>query len=273
MNYLRIVGALALLCSVGCGAADAEVESDIDGEVQGLAACETGHWYFRDDQDGEFLEAKEILPKYTTSSSTLGTLMFGRTVPYGALGIGAIQSVSNGWRGVFFEFYRNNHPVSDELDTSPVLCFGPENNWVRVMTTDWSFPGILPMEPFDYAGHTITMYGGAGNDSLQGGNGTDHLVGDSGSDTLYGNSGNDYLKGGTGSDVLYGGPGNDTVSDRSVSAPPEANQLFGEAGSDCLDYIQATTVNCGSSTDSRYTFGGPAGTSCETVRSTACPVP
>lgn len=64
------------------------------------------------------------------------------------------------------------------------------------------------MQGFD--DNVITMYGEAGNDTLNGGNASDRLYGGEGDDRLLGYAGNDILDGGTGNDYLEGGAGNDT---------------------------------------------------------------
>lgn len=56
----------------------------------------------------------------------------------------------------------------------------------------------------------ITLYGGAGNDTLIGSAYTDYLYGEDGDDHLYGNAGSDVIYGGSGTDYASGGDGNDT---------------------------------------------------------------
>ncbi|MEM6661714.1 MAG: Hint domain-containing protein, partial [Pseudomonadota bacterium] len=67
----------------------------------------------------------------------------------------------------------------------------------------------------------LSVFGGAGNDSilggadedaLYGGTGNDNIAGEAGNDLLYGGAGNDTLTGGAGDDVLTGGAGNDTFA-------------------------------------------------------------
>ena len=58
--------------------------------------------------------------------------------------------------------------------------------------------------------NNLTIYAGAGNDTLNGSSGSDRLYGDEGDDLLEGDSGNDLLEGGSGNDKLYGGAGDDT---------------------------------------------------------------
>ena len=58
--------------------------------------------------------------------------------------------------------------------------------------------------------NNLTIYAGAGNDTLNGSSGSDKLYGDKGNDELNGGDGNDLLDGGSGNDKLYGGAGDDT---------------------------------------------------------------
>lgn len=71
------------------------------------------------------------------------------------------------------------------------------------------------------ASATVSIIGGAGNDTLTGNASKDTLDGGAGNDQLTGGAGNDVLNGGTGDDVLIGGAGND--------------QLTGGAGKDTFD--------------------------------------
>ena len=62
---------------------------------------------------------------------------------------------------------------------------------------------------FGRNGYRYSIYGFAGNDSLNGADGNDELYGGDGNDTLSGGAGNDLLDGGPGNDTLYGGYGSD----------------------------------------------------------------
>src|SRR5262245_14332288 len=68
---------------------------------------------------------------------------------------------------------------------------------------------------------TITLDGGAGNDSVYGSEAADTLLGGDGDDRIWAGAGNDYLDGGPGNDSLFGEWGDDT--------------LFGDLGDDYLD--------------------------------------
>lgn len=101
-------------------------------------------------------------------------------------------------------------------------------------------------------GETITVYGGAGNDTIwmdestaitwrsilfgEGGNDlligagrNDYLDGGKGNDTLYGQGGNDTLLGGDGKDTLYGGDGDDLLDGGKGK-----DTLDGGAGADAI---------------------------------------
>jgi Ca2+-binding RTX toxin-like protein len=60
---------------------------------------------------------------------------------------------------------------------------------------------------------SLTVDGGAGNDTITGGDGNDRLIGGDGNDTIIGGRGNDVLIGGNGNDTFVWNPGdgNDTI--------------------------------------------------------------
>ncbi|HET7502575.1 MAG TPA: calcium-binding protein [Kofleriaceae bacterium] len=94
----------------------------------------------------------------------------------------------------------------------------------------------------------VTVFGGAGDDTLRGGDGKD---------TLYGGDGNDTLRGDAGDDTLYGGDGNDTFTTGAVADGADA--MFGGLGTDIADYSARTgAVNL--SIDDAANDGSPAGT-------------
>ncbi len=90
-----------------------------------------------------------------------------------------------------------------------------------------------------YSGLTdgsITIYGGAGDDSLTGSPLGDILYGEAGDDTMAGGAGDDYLSGGDGNDAPSGGTGSDTVfgdaGDDTVLGEADNDFVFGGDGQD-----------------------------------------
>lgn len=71
---------------------------------------------------------------------------------------------------------------------------------------------------------SITVSGGAGNDTI---------VGGLQADTIFGNEGNDDLVGGGGADTVYGGIGNDTIGGAAAGAQDPGNDIF--SGGDGID--------------------------------------
>ena len=72
-----------------------------------------------------------------------------------------------------------------------------------------------------------TLLGGDGDDSIDGGLGNDGLMGDAGNDTINGNTGNDTILGGTGDDYLLGGAGDDRIAGQEGN-----DRVLGQAGVD-----------------------------------------
>ena len=66
-------------------------------------------------------------------------------------------------------------------------------------------------DTLDSGDHSATLRGGDGDDNLNGGNGNDRLFGGKGADILSGNGGNDLLQGDDGEDNLRGGKGTDRL--------------------------------------------------------------
>ena len=98
---------------------------------------------------------------------------------------------------------------------------------------------------FDVIGITSnTIYGDAGNDSIDaaagndtvfGGTGDDTVLGNTGDDRLYGGAGNDTLIGGSGVDTAYGGDGDDLIDDEpGAFNGTSADSFYGGAGRDTI---------------------------------------
>ena len=85
-----------------------------------------------------------------------------------------------------------------------------------------------------------TVYGGAGNDTI---NGTGE------NDLIYGGSGGDTIKGNNGGDTIYGGSGNDTINgnngDDTVVGGFGADALTGGAGNDKFKYLSIADSRAG----------------------------
>ncbi|RUS59289.1 hypothetical protein EGN72_15210 [Pseudorhodobacter sp. E13] len=67
----------------------------------------------------------------------------------------------------------------------------------------------------------LSVFAGAGNDTITGGSGADTLHGELGDDVIFGGLGNDSIRADEGDDTVFGGAGNDTI--------------FGFEGSDSVD--------------------------------------
>ena len=68
----------------------------------------------------------------------------------------------------------------------------------------------LTSQRFEYVGDGVTVYGGAGNDTIWANSGENCLFGDAGNDRIVGGSDNDIIVGGAGNDRMHGGGGVDT---------------------------------------------------------------
>jgi len=95
-----------------------------------------------------------------------------------------------------------------------------------------------------------TIYGGAGDDTINGGSARDDIYGQQGNDTLRGNGGSDVLWGYTGNDTLYGSAGSDSLygqdGDDVLFGGGGSDWLSGGAGADSLygdDWLGATIVD------------------------------
>ncbi|MBC7739820.1 MAG: Hint domain-containing protein [Candidatus Saccharibacteria bacterium] len=121
----------------------------------------------------------------------------------------------------------------------------------------------------------VTLFGGAGNDTITGGLLNDSLSGDDGNDRIYGGSGNDTLLGGIGSDMLAGGAGNDILTGGGdadtfeVGVNDDTDTIDGGNTGTDLDRLDFTGTGSGvnvvfSGNESGfYTYGGGSGTFAE----------
>ncbi len=67
----------------------------------------------------------------------------------------------------------------------------------------------LTSQKFAYIGDEMTIYGGAGDDTIWANSNINTLCGDGGNDRIIGGSGNDIIIGGSGNDSMHGGGGDD----------------------------------------------------------------
>jgi Ca2+-binding RTX toxin-like protein len=84
----------------------------------------------------------------------------------------------------------------------------------------------------------IKVDGGKGGDTIYGGRRNDSIFGSGGADLIFGNEGNDTLEGGLRDDTLRGGVDDDTLI--PFSDPLGDDSVFGEAGTDTVDYSNET---------------------------------
>ena len=96
-------------------------------------------------------------------------------------------------------------------------------------------------------GDVENLIGGKGPDLLIGSDAINVLTGNDGNDelrslgavdSLDGGAGTDKLVGGLRNDIEHGGPGNDTFDQGAGTATDGADELFGEAGTDTVDYTK-----------------------------------
>lgn len=121
--------------------------------------------------------------------------------------------------GLGFTVYENN---GSTLGSFKFVSLGTSGND--------SGAGYMDFSATTYAGHSVYINGGSGDDVLLGNSGADLLLGGGGNDVLTAGAGNDVLEGGSGNDVLTGGQGNDS--------------LIGGAGTDRFVF-EATAANNG----------------------------
>ncbi len=115
----------------------------------------------------------------------------------------------------------------------------------------------------------VTVYAGAGSDTVSTGSGNDKLFGGPGLDYLYGNGGNDFLDGGEGDDRLIasegvddaygnvgndritvlnaghhidGGPGRDVATLRDIPSSLKSIERFTDNDRDYIPYASATNA-------------------------------
>jgi VCBS repeat-containing protein len=122
---------------------------------------------------------------------------------------------------------------------------------VTGITVPATFTGTGDPNDFDSmgnpAGQNISSAATNGADTLYGGAGNDTINGGGGDDIIYGGSGNDALGGAADGDHLYGGSGNDTITggndDDFLIGGYGADTLTGGNGNDTFVYLDLKDTN------------------------------
>jgi Ca2+-binding RTX toxin-like protein len=184
----------------------------------------------------------------------------GTDLNEGGDGIDTVE-VNGGNAAEIFTVAANGARVRfDRTDPAPFsLDIGTSENLVVNMNggddTFTAGNGLAPLI-------SLTVDGGAGNDTITGGDGNDMLIGGDGNDTIIGGRGNDTLIGGTGddtfvwnpgdgSDVIEGQTGHDTLQfngsnaneNIDLSANGSRLRLFRDVGNVTMDVNGVEQVN------------------------------
>ncbi len=136
-----------------------------------------------------------------------GTDVAGATFASGIGGIVFSNASGTGSDSVVLDPENDN----GSFDTIPAtLDGGPGNDW-------------FDMRHVAFA--SVSMTGGAGNDTLEGGDDDDSLNGGADHDSLSGGHSHDALDGGAGNDSLLGGYGSDTVDNDTLEGGDDNDYL------------------------------------------------
>ena len=87
-------------------------------------------------------------------------------------------------------------------------------------------------------GHGISIFSGAGHDSIVGSNFADLLDGGAGNDTIYAGAGDDFVNASPGNDLIYGGAGNDNIRwgvGSTFDLDPGNDTIYGGDGNDLIN--------------------------------------
>src|SRR5690606_11252095 len=113
-------------------------------------------------------------------------------------------------------------PAACAAISAIVVNGGPGANTIDLAgVTASAFPAVT----------SVTVSGGAANDTITGSGLADVINGGLGADVLLGGPGNDTLVGGDGNDIVFGGPGDDQMS---WSPGDDNDVLEGQDGIDRL---------------------------------------
>ena len=99
---------------------------------------------------------------------------------------------------------------------------------------------------YAFAGDKVTIYGGAGDDTIWANSSSNTIFGDAGKDRIIGGAGNDVIIGGSGNDSLYGGGGSDTFCFGGNWGSDTVEQLTG--GSVTLHFENGSAANWNAAT-------------------------
>ncbi|MFT4013727.1 MAG: hypothetical protein QM682_10045 [Paracoccus sp. (in: a-proteobacteria)] len=85
--------------------------------------------------------------------------------------------------------------------------------------------------------HGLTLYAGAGNDSIVGSAHDDFIDGGSGNDTIRAGAGSDFIQSSTGDDLIFGGTGNDNIrwGQGNFEEIIGNDTIYGGAGNDLIN--------------------------------------
>lgn len=103
----------------------------------------------------------------------------------------------------------------------------------------------LTLAAFPAALLSVSLFGGAGNDSLTGGAGVETFFGGDGNDAIIGGAGDDVLIGGAGNDKLDGGLGTDLVDEGGNADFKLTNTALTGNGNDRLAGIERVRLTAG----------------------------
>lgn len=142
---------------------------------------------------------------------------------------------------------------ANNLTTSVGTQIGPRE--VRVPLTSVTGGGLLAdlgggndkitLANFPAALLAVSLFGGAGNDSLTGGAGAETFFGGDGNDAIVAGAGDDVLIGGTGNDKLDGGLGTDLVDEGGNADFKLTNTALTGNGNDTLAGIERVRLTAG----------------------------
>ncbi|WP_300016402.1 hypothetical protein [uncultured Roseobacter sp.] len=154
----------------------------------------------------------------TTGSGTdtivLGNGIIAADLSYSRIGNGDLAVDTNGY-GSFFIRDHFNSPTTP-VETITFDAGGPDVDLttlaIQVTTNGTEFDDVL--DGVTSGGSVVdTIYGKAGNDTINSGAGDDTVYGEDGNDQIDGGAGDDDLRGGKGDDIYIASAGNDIINE------------------------------------------------------------